>query len=214
MPAPRTCAGLVLLLIGSCVAGEGRTQSRVEFLYSKSSGFQRIVNRASAIAEVQILSIADPHWNSRSEEYWDGDSERGIGQGRYSQVVVRVQDVIASDEGLPDEFVLLVFGDASERYEGPGVPEGDGISGGFSVGASHLLLLKQHAFKYEHKVRRAWTLAAHFEGTWRVSGSQAFGSDISRSLPESELRNTLLQAWANRGSRSSANPSAEPTAPA
>src|SRR5438093_1503046 len=147
--------------------------------YGMRAGWGTLVEGAESVAEIHIESIDPPEFNSTDGTYWDGSSS--ITTEGYTRIHVTVQEVWLG-ASLPASIDLLVFGDGSARYESSGIPPYAYISGGFTPGDSFVVLLKQAVFPFENEDHTAWTVAADFEGNWRVDGQSAIGADVSRSM--------------------------------
>lgn len=170
--------------------------SLVEFDYARSPDWKSLVEEATFAGVVRVVEIDTPHWNSRDGLPWDGDLDTP--PEVYSSLRAEVVEQWAGRE-VDRTLDLIVFGEASKRYEGFGIPGWASVSGGFDEGGKFAVLLRRDRFLYQGGSKPGWTLAAQFEGNWRVSGDRAIGSDLSRSMALAELKRRITRSMAEGG---------------
>jgi len=203
---PRTASVfsvLVISLLASCSTLSGGAEG---IQVPPSDSLVDVVRSADAVAEFQVTSIQSPHWNSRDGGEWEGhNSEADVPSGAHyttPKQVTRIHATVVSTllgDPVPSELEIVVFGDATKRWEGEDPPPSDySSSGGFVVGDVFIAALRVQEFWYEDRVEKAWSTARGWEGNWRVAGDQAVGSYTRLSVSVEELRAVLSVAWNSR----------------
>ncbi|MFA5891627.1 MAG: hypothetical protein WDA27_11865 [Actinomycetota bacterium] len=193
--------GVVLLMgvLGWGVQRAIQTLARggVEYSYSTAKNWDQLVWKADAVARARIEKVDEPRWNSVDGDYWDGSDD--VTSRQFTDVRLTILHTYLGD--LPKgPLTITVFGPASKRYdEEPGIPPSENLSGGFNEGDTHIVLLGRLEYGWEDGLREVWSLAAHFEGNWRLDGSRiAGGSALSRSLNADGLIGELREVWGQR----------------
>lgn len=198
--------GLICSLAGACSVGfSGRHVDRLP----PARSLLTVVLGAESIAQIRVVSLEGPFWNSSDGDTWGGyignkDSDPpppGVPPSapiQYTRVIAITEQVFAGGD-LPASLELTVFGDATKRWESTEPPpEGWSSSGGFVEGESFIVSLTRLEFPYEDRVERAWSTSYAWEATWRIDGDLAVGSRTKWSMPVGALKDALLAAWAAR----------------
>lgn len=62
----------------------------------------------------------------------------------------------------------------------------------------YVVILGTRTFGFENGLRQELGLTVNWQGNWRIAADRAVASESPRSLPISDLRQVLGQAWATK----------------
>lgn len=188
--------GIAPLLTGAeQAAGGGLSGSeRVPWYERFDASFTQVQDSAELrqetelVLRIKVTQISDPAWNSIDGRDWLGsDSAVALVTSTVTGEVLETWRGVVPGQRIR----FTVLGDAAWKLLADEPLTYASSSGGFDVGAEHVVLLRKGILPHESGPREGWMLAHGYQGNWEVFGRQAMGRDPRFSMSMDRLQKHL-----------------------